>query len=249
MSYHKLKIHKHDFGSPYKIQEEFLEYIDAIATGNKIMAIQELSDLYGCLENEISKYGLGVEDLKIMSDVTKKVFTRGVRTNQDLLSYLKNNYDSVIAYGLGFIQVKCSDINYNFYHDNVERFESLGAPHNHQQDFVSEIIKGSIEETLYDVVKGEENAYCVCGDTSIPNKNLSYTIDKVITHREGDLYLRLSDEYHSVKVPHGTITKVTKYGNKKDAFVISDITKKKKYTHVQESVCWELIEEVYNVNN
>ena len=54
MSYHKLKIHKHAVGSPYKIQEEFLEYIDAIATGNNVMAVQELSDLYGCIENEVA---------------------------------------------------------------------------------------------------------------------------------------------------------------------------------------------------
>lgn len=249
MSYHKLKIHKHDFGSPYKIQEEFFEYIDAVATGNKIMAIQELSDLYGCLENEIFKYGLGIEDLKVMSDVSKKVFMEGYRSSQDLVSYLKDNYDSVIAYGLGFIQVKCGNINYNFYHDNVEKFESLGAPHNHQQDFVSEILKGSIEETLYKVTEGYESAYCVCGDTSVPNKKLSYSVDKIMMHNIGDLYLRLSDEYHSVKAPHGTITKVVKCGNKQDAFVISNITKNKKFTHVQESACWELIEEVYNVNN
>lgn len=213
------------------------------------MAIQELSDLYGCIEEEIYKYNLGMKDLKIMSDVTKKVFNEGSRTNQDLLSYLKDNYDSVITYGLGFIQVKCGNVNYNFYHDSVERFESLGAPHSHQQDFVSEIIKGSVEETVYKVSEGSEDAYCACGDTSAPNKKLSYTVDKIVTHNKGDLYLRLSDEYHSVKVPHGTITKVTKYGDKKDAFVISDITKKKKYTYVQESVCWKLIEEVYNVNN
>lgn len=37
MSYHKLPINKHAVGSPHKIHEEFLEYLDAVATGNKIM--------------------------------------------------------------------------------------------------------------------------------------------------------------------------------------------------------------------
>lgn len=49
MGYHQLKIHKHAINSPYKLQEEFLEYIDTISIGNKIMAVQELADIYGAL--------------------------------------------------------------------------------------------------------------------------------------------------------------------------------------------------------
>ena len=49
MGYHQLKIHKYAINSPYKLQEEFLEYIDRISTGNKIMAVQELADIYGAL--------------------------------------------------------------------------------------------------------------------------------------------------------------------------------------------------------
>ena len=56
MSYHKIKIHKHSVESVFKLQEEFFEYLDAVANSNPIMAVQELSDLYGCLENEITKY-------------------------------------------------------------------------------------------------------------------------------------------------------------------------------------------------
>lgn len=244
MGYHKLKIHKHAVGSPYKLQEEFLEYIDAIATGNKIMAVQELADLYGCIELEASKQGVTVSDLKVMSDLTKKVFQEGYRTNHNFLKTLKEDCDSIIAYGLGFIQVKCGDINYNFYHDSVERFESLGAPHNHQQDFVSEVLQGSILETVYNVSEGFQTAYCVCGDTELPNKKLAYRVKEVLKHSKGDLYLRKSEEYHSVEVPHGTITKVTKYGKREGAYVISDITKSKKYTHVPASECWRMIEEI-----
>ena len=111
MSYHKLNIHKHSVNSPYKIQEEFLEYIDAIATGNKVMAIQELSDLYGCLENEIRKYGMNITDLKVMSDLTKEVFKSGTRTQENFLDYLQRTCDKISNWGLGFIQVKCGDIN------------------------------------------------------------------------------------------------------------------------------------------
>ena len=66
MGYHQLKIHKHAINSPYKLQEEFLEYIDAISTGNKIMAVQELADIYGALENEANKFKLNMNDLKVI---------------------------------------------------------------------------------------------------------------------------------------------------------------------------------------
>ena len=46
------------------------------------MAIQELSDLYGCLENEIRKYGMDITDLKIMSDLTKEVFKSGTTNSR-----------------------------------------------------------------------------------------------------------------------------------------------------------------------
>ena len=64
MSYHKLRIHKHNASSVFKIQEEFYEYLDAVATKNPIMAVQELSDLDGCIENEVAKYGMSIDDQK-----------------------------------------------------------------------------------------------------------------------------------------------------------------------------------------
>ena len=58
MSYHKLKICKHHVGSPWKLQEEVLEYIDAVSNDNPVMAANELSDLYGVIDEEAKKYGL-----------------------------------------------------------------------------------------------------------------------------------------------------------------------------------------------
>lgn len=247
MSYHQLPIHKHSVSSPYKLQEEALEYIDAVATNNKIMAVQELSDLYGCLENEITKYGMTVEDLKIMSDLTKEVFSKGTRQEEHLLDYLKNNHDSIKSFGLGFIQVKCGDINYNFYHKSLHLFENLDSPHNHQQDFVSEILKGSIEEIVYSVVPGSIEAYCNCGDTS-QQLHLDYEYKSNSTHTKGDLYFRNKETYHSVKGSHGSITKVTKYGKKTNAFVISNNRPSDPIYKLPDKDLWNLIEEVYDYN-
>jgi hypothetical protein len=248
VSYHKLNIHKHAVGSPYKIQEEFLEYIDAIATGNKVMAVQELSDLYGCLENEINKFGMSVGDLKVMSDLTKQVFTNGTRYNEDFLSYLKRESDSILSWGLGFIQVKCEDINYNFYHKGVQKFESSNAPHNHQQDFIGEILKGRIEETLYSTSGGGQRAYVACGNKAEHDLAIGCDISGSVTHKEGDLYLRLNNEYHSVEGEHGTITKVIKYGSKIDAYVISE-REEEMIKHVPELICWRMVEETLSVQH
>lgn len=250
MSYHKLKIHKHAVGSPYKIQEEFLEYLDAVATGNKIMAVQELSDLFGCIEVEIKKYGMTIEDLKVMSELTKEVFATGARVNEDFLTYLKRESSGILSWGLGFIQVKCGDINYNFYHKDVQKFASASSPHSHQKDFISEVIKGKLTETVYNVVEGSENsqtAYCACGNLFVEEVMLEPIVSEEIVHNQGDLYLREANEYHSVEAEHGTVTKVTKYGEDSvNAFVIND-RETVKIQHIPALACWRMVEEVLNV--
>ena len=246
MSYHKLKIHKHAVGSPYKIQEEFLEYIDAIATGNNVMAVQELSDLYGCIEAEIAKFGMTVGELKIMSDLTKQVFNSGTRKSEDLLTYLKRESDSILSWGLGFIQVKCGDVNYNFYHDEVQKFSSAQAPHSHQRDFVSEILKGEIHEVLWDVKDGESPAYCGCGNLFVEDKMLDYSLGKSFVHEQEDLYLRTSEDFHTVTAKHGTVTKVVKYGSRTNAFVIAP-REVEVIKSIPEDEAWKIVEEVLNV--
>lgn len=246
MGYHKLDIHKHQQGSPYKIQEEFLEYIDALATGNKIMAIQELSDLFGCIKLEASKLGYDLNDLRVMSDLTKKVFEGGSRKNVNLLDYLKANCKSIENYGLGFIQVKFEDINYNFYHKNLPKFSNYDSPHNHQRDFVSEVIKGEVREILFKVSDGDDVAYCGCGDSGEESFEYSYEVEGTKVYRQGDLYLRKKEDFHSVDVEHGTVTKVVKYGESGTAWVLSDKVGNK-IQKIDEEVLWAMVEEVYNV--
>lgn len=246
MSYHKLKIHKHDIKSPFKLQEEFFEYLDAVANKNPIMAVQELSDLYGCLENEISKYGMNIEDLKKMSELTKSVFKSGLRKNTPFIEYLKDNSESIKCFGLGFVQVKCVDINYNFYSDKIEKFSNSEAPHNHQRDFVSEILKGELKETLYTVKGGNDIGFCGCGDKS---KNIYYEYKECesFKHKTGDLYLRLKDEYHSVSGEHGTVTKVYKMGSESDAFVLSENVDNEHGIEYSVEELWSIVEDVWNV--
>lgn len=74
MSYHKAIIAKHAHGSALKLIEESQEYIDALASGNKIMASVELADLYGEVIKQAQSLGLGDQDLKVMANTTKNAF-------------------------------------------------------------------------------------------------------------------------------------------------------------------------------
>ena len=65
------------------------------------------------------------------------------------------------------------------------------------------------------------------------------------TYTEDDIYLRLKSEYHSVVGAHGTITKVTKYGDKINAYVIGE-EESSKIQHIPEAACWRMVEEVFN---
>lgn len=246
MSYHKIKIHKHSVESIFKLQEEFFEYLDAVANNNPVMAVQELSDLYGCLENEITKYGMSMGDLSKMSDLTKSVFTSGFRQTTPMIEYLKNNSDSIKYFGLGFVQVKCGDFNYNFYSDKIEKFSNYEAPHNHQQDFVSEIIKGELKENLYVFEEGDSIGFCGCGDKT-KTINYKYRECGSIKHVKGDLYLRLKDEYHSVLGTHGTVTKVCKIGSKSDAYVLSENAANNNTVDYSVEQLWNIVEGVWNV--
>jgi translation initiation factor 1 (eIF-1/SUI1) len=77
MSYHKRKIRfEGSYGSIYKILEEADE---AQEQNNKILIHVELSDIYGALETVAKNYNLSMEDLKSMSDATKRAFESGSR--------------------------------------------------------------------------------------------------------------------------------------------------------------------------
>lgn len=79
--YHLDNIPKGEVGELSKIQEELLELIDASKQGSKIMALVEISDLYGAMECYLKKHhpDTTMEDVKIMSGITKRVFENGFR--------------------------------------------------------------------------------------------------------------------------------------------------------------------------
>lgn len=77
--YHTTKISKGILGYSSKIREELDELQDAEVQEAKILIHCELADLHGALEACAATYGLTMEDLKAMADLTKNAFQTGKR--------------------------------------------------------------------------------------------------------------------------------------------------------------------------
>lgn len=78
--YHITHIPKGIIGQFSKIEEELAEAADAREQGCRIMELVELSDLYGALELYVQKsFGMTMNDLKNMSDITQRAFRNGRR--------------------------------------------------------------------------------------------------------------------------------------------------------------------------
>jgi len=83
MAYHKNKIPKGKIGEVSKITEEYLELLDAIEQGDKILTICELSDMIGAIELYVrGYYDLTLEDLIKFSRATQQAFIDGERESK-----------------------------------------------------------------------------------------------------------------------------------------------------------------------
>lgn len=80
MGYHKREIPTRGvFGKTSKVREELEELEEAIEQGCKILALCEMSDLYGALEGVAETYGVTMTDIAQMSALTKSAFLDGTR--------------------------------------------------------------------------------------------------------------------------------------------------------------------------
>lgn len=81
MGYHLKEIKKGKLGASSKLLEEVQELIDAEEQTCKLMVLIELSDLIGAIEAYLAQNfkDIQLEDLKKMSDITKRAFKTGAR--------------------------------------------------------------------------------------------------------------------------------------------------------------------------
>lgn len=90
MGYHKNKIPKGVLGEASKIDEEYLEFKDALETENPVMAMVELSDLLGAIDAYSRKrHNLSLTDLLKMTEATKSAFEDGTRVDPRAVSNYK----------------------------------------------------------------------------------------------------------------------------------------------------------------
>lgn len=84
MGYHLSDITRGIFGNASKVLEETAEFEDAVAQGNKVMALVELSDLIGAVEGYLEKHhpSITLQDLITMKDATKRAFLDGTRVQR-----------------------------------------------------------------------------------------------------------------------------------------------------------------------
>lgn len=83
--YHVREIARGKYGEASKIIEEAAEFMDAIEQDVSLMALQELSDLYGAIVAYLAKHhpSITMSDLAAMALVTKRAFDDGQRTSRD----------------------------------------------------------------------------------------------------------------------------------------------------------------------
>jgi hypothetical protein len=80
--YHTNPIPKGVLGQFSKIKEEFNELEDAATQDIKLLILNELADLYGAMESyleRLTRYSINMDDIKEMSNLTKKAFQDGYR--------------------------------------------------------------------------------------------------------------------------------------------------------------------------
>jgi predicted house-cleaning noncanonical NTP pyrophosphatase (MazG superfamily) len=257
-NYHQLKIDKYPHNSPFKLAEESLEFIDAISSNNKIMAIQELSDLYSVIRENAKSLGFSMKDLEIMADTTESVFKSGGRsdvfaTAESFYEYLKQG--KAEYFGLGFISVRMSDqLFYNFYDNSLIKTSDWDKPRNHSRDFVSEILCGELTNIEYElgclkemIVLENKDISCTCK----PITNVSYKEISRVTYNAGEMYQLSKNTFHSVESSPIAITRMTKLGDKSNtSYFVTDEHASNKITIANK---WEIVrncvEYMYESNN
>lgn len=82
--YHRRKIKKGKNGEFSKIEEELMEFKDALEQNNPVMALVELSDLIGSIELWLEKHHptININDLVEMKNATKRSFLIGHRKSK-----------------------------------------------------------------------------------------------------------------------------------------------------------------------
>jgi|GEM_PF-3464058 len=212
MGYHIEKIPKGILGELSKVEEEVAELADAFQQGNRLMALQELSDIYGAVEHVLSRRfpGFRMHDLAVMAEATHSAFCDGTRKEVPrniTFETLRANCTSIHFFGLGFIQIKLGEFErVHVYHPALPAF--VDEPHDHRYDFESTVLLGELVNTRYQfaVTRDDCPTEFEMGETSCnkerPAKATKASVMLLGKSRAvvpaGESYVMGRDEFHTI---------------------------------------------------
>lgn len=113
------------------------------------------------------------------------------------INFLKQNCTRLYWFGLGFIQIKINDVyRVHIYTDKLPRTSNIEEIHNHRYHFVSRILKGTLEQTLYDVVKDEKGENILTQETCNPHTKKAFPEFRVTVNEMGRQTFAKGSEYY-----------------------------------------------------
>ncbi len=139
------------------------------------------------------------------------------------LEELKKNHLDLYYFGLGFIQLKIDKTHrLHFYDPSLPMITGVEEIHNHRYDFKSLVLSGALENTLFEIVYGNEFSLskenCQPGTPDFHSQKILVGIKQTLLniHRKGDDYFMDHQWFHRVQAQGETITFLTRTDYKKD---------------------------------
>lgn len=171
---------------------------------------------------------------------------------------LKEDYQMIHFFGLGFVQLKINDtFRYHFYHPSINSFMHDEEVHNHRYNFKSEILAGQLEEDLYQFLPHPDGQYILEFETCSPTQKAPEHTEvgelnfiKKNIHVKGNIYERLKTDFHKVRT-NFCITKLTREISRED---FAKVIRQKDHDKIcpfgrpmNEEECWKLVEDCLNI--
>lgn len=166
------------------------------------------------------------------------------------IDWLKKNHQMVHYFGLGFIQLKLSPTTrMHFYTSKLLPIISLEDMHNHRYDFTSNILKGNLIHSTFEIVEGNthiiELESCKEGVVcETKGKECGVRLSGVQSYSVGSWYTIPHYVFHTVASDF-CITIITRTDYKKElAEVVRPINSNKVCPFskkVEENELWEII--------
>ena len=131
------------------------------------------------------------------------------------INYLKDNHLDIYYFGLGFIQLKIDlEFRLHVYHPDLPAFIDK-EPHDHRYHFTSKVLKGTMENILYEIINDSNGEYMVEYETCntdikledsvvIPNCDIKEV--KRFKTEVGESYHIAKNDFHLIRPTYPCVT-------------------------------------------